>query len=194
MNRLFALKNGQGRFFVCRVLIDACALSLCASVAVLAQSTTSPLKENTPFSIRATHLLGFPNIKSNCKGTLSAQDNRLRFQQSGEPIAQVEIASVRNIFLGEERMQVGGVPLKIGEAAAPYGGGRLISLFAHKKYDTVTLEYIDGDGGVHGVIFQLAKGEGELVRKELVARGVSYSSGEEEHNDTNRVGETHEHN
>ena len=33
--------------------------------------------------------------------------------------------------------------MKIGKAAAPYGGGRVVSLFAHKKYDTLTLEYVD---------------------------------------------------
>ena len=65
--------------------------------------------------------------------------------------------------------------MKIGKAAAPYGGGRVVSLFAHKKYDTLTLEYVDSDGGVHGAIFQVNKGQGELVRNELVARGVSSS-------------------
>ena len=38
---------------------------------------------------------------------------------------------------------MGGLPLTLGEAAAPYGGGRVVSLFAHKKYDTLTLEYVD---------------------------------------------------
>jgi hypothetical protein len=178
MNRLPVVRNRQGRFFVGRVLIDVCALWLSASVAALAQSTAPPLKATQPFSIHATHVAGLPNTKSNCKGTLSAQDNVLRFQQNGKTVAQVDIASVRDVFLSEESMQVGGLPMKIGKAAAPYGGGRLVSLFAHKKYDTLTLEYVDGDGGVHGAIFQVPKGQGELVRNELVARGVSSSSGE----------------
>ena len=33
--------------------------------------------------------------------------------------------------------------MKLGKAAAPFGGGRVVSLFAHKKYDTLTLEYVD---------------------------------------------------
>jgi len=45
-------------------------------------------------------------------------------------------------------------------------------------YDTLTLEYVDSDGGVHGAIFQLKKGQGELLKDELLARGVSSSSGE----------------
>jgi hypothetical protein len=49
---------------------------------------------------------------------------------------------------------------------------------AHKKYDTLTLEYVDSNGGLHGAIFQLSKGQGELVTNFLKARGVSLGSGE----------------
>jgi hypothetical protein len=178
MNRLLVIRNMQGRFFVRRVLMGICALWFYVSVAALAQGTAPALKANQPFSIRATHVAGLPNTKRNCKGTLSAQDNVLRFEQSGKIVAHVDIASVRDVFLGEESLQVGGLPMMIGKAAAPYGGGRAVSLFAHKQYDTLTLEYVDGDGGVHGAIFQMDKGRGELVRNELVARGVSSSSGE----------------
>ena len=180
MHRLFVLRNDKSGCVGGRAFISLCALVLCSSLGALAQSTTPTLKANPPFSIRATHLLGLPNTKSNCKGTLSTQDNVLRFQQNGKPVAQVDIASVRDVFLGEESMQVGGVPMKIGKAAAPFGGGRVVSLFAHKKYDTLTLEYVDSNGGLHGAIFQLEKGQGELMRNELVARGVSSSSGQDQ--------------
>ena len=90
------------------------------------------------------------------------------------------MASVLNLSLGDESKQVGGLPMKLSKAAAPYGGGRVVSLFAHKKYDTLTLEYVDSNGGVHGAVFQLKKGQGELVRNELVARGVSSISGDDE--------------
>jgi hypothetical protein len=180
MYRLFVVRNDKSGCFGGRALISLWALLLCSGIGALAQSTTPTLKANPPFSIRATHLLGLPNTKSNCKGTLSTQDNVLRFQQKGKLAAQVDITSVRDVFLGEESMQIGGLPMKIGKTAAPYGGGRVVSLFAHKKYDTLTLEYVDSNGGVHGAIFQLEKGQGELVRNELVARGVSSSSGEEQ--------------
>ena len=180
MYRLFVLRNDKSGRFVGSLLISLWALQLCSSIGALAQSAAPPLNANASFSIRVTHLMGWPNTKNNCKGTLSTQDNVLRFQQSGKLVAEVAIASVRGVFLGEESMQVGGVPMKIGKAAAPYGGGRVVSLFAHKKYDTMTLEYVDSNGGVHGAIFQLKKGQGELMRNELVARGVSSSSGEDQ--------------
>lgn len=179
MYRSFVLRNDKRRCFGGHALISLWVLLLCSGIGALAQNTAPALKANPLFSIRATHLVGWPNTKSNCQGTLSAQNNVLRFQQGGKPFAQVDIASVRDVFLGEESNQVGGVPMKIGKAAAPYGGGRVISLFAHKKYDTLTLQYVDSSGGVHGAIFQLKKGQGELVRDELVARGLSSSAGED---------------
>jgi len=179
MYRLFVLRNDKSRCFGGHAIISLWALLLCSGIGALAQSTAPALKANPLFSIRATHLVGWPNTKNNCKGTLSTQDNVLRFQQGAKPIAQVDIASVRDVFLGEETMQVGGLPMNIGKAAAPYGGGRVVSLFARKKYDTLTLEYVDVDGGVHGAIFQVAKGQGDLVRNELVARGASSNAGED---------------
>jgi hypothetical protein len=191
MYRLFVLgnyKSGCGR----HALMSLTALLLCSGIGALAQNNALPLNTNTLFSIRATHLLGFPNTKNNCRGTLSTQDNWLRFQQTGELGAQVDIASIRHVFLGEETMQVGGLPMKIGKAAAPYGGGRVVSLFAHKKYDTLTMEYVDSDGGIHGAIFQVTKGQGELVRNGLLARGVSSSPGDGRTTNQDSLGGTHE--
>jgi hypothetical protein len=192
MYNLFVLRNDKGGCGAAHALIGLGALLLCSGIGALAQSTAPPLNANTAFSIQAIHLLGWPNTKNDCKGTLSIQGNLLRFQQNGKPAAQVDIASVRHIFLGEESMQVGGVPMKIGKAATPYGGGRVVSLFAHKKYDTLTLEYVDSDGGVHGAILQVTKGQAELVRNELLARGASSSPGEERATNQNGPGGTHE--
>jgi|1186.fasta_scaffold98518_1 hypothetical protein len=154
------------------------AMLICSGLAVQAQKATQTQRGNTsaPFSTRATHLLGFSNASNNSTGTLSVQDDSLQFQQNGEPGVKVKIASVRDVFLGAESKQVGGLPMTLGKTAAPFGGGRVVSLFAHKKYDTLTLEYVDGDHGIHGAIFQLAKGQGEFVKSELITRGVTISS------------------
>ena len=62
--------------------------------------------------------------------------------------------------------------MNLAKTAAPFGGGRVVSLFSHKKYDTVTLEYVDSNGGLHGAIFQLNKGQGQVLRSELEAAGA----------------------
>ena len=98
MYRLFVLRNDKSGCFGGHALFSLWALLLCSGIGALAQSTAPPLNANAPFSIRATHVLGLPNTKNNCNGTLSIQDNALRFQQDGNPDAQVNIASVRAFF------------------------------------------------------------------------------------------------
>ena len=66
--------------------------------------------------------------------------------------------------------------MTLGKTAAPFGGGRVVSLFAHKKYDFLTVEYLDNNGGFHGAIFQLDKGQGQPFKKDLVANGAHISS------------------
>ena len=175
------------RFVVSRSHSEAChpdrrralwlsTVLICCSLTAPAQKITQRGDTSAPFSTRVTHLLGFANATNNSTGTLSVQDDSLQFQQNGKPGAQVKIGSVRDVFLGGESKQVGGLPMTLGKAAVPFGGGRVVSLFAHKKYDTLSLEYVDADGGIHGAIFQLTKGQGELVKNELIAQGATISS------------------
>jgi hypothetical protein len=175
MYRLLVRKNEKNVCFYGYAFISLWALLLCSGIAALAQSATTTSKVNPQFSIRATHLLGFPNTKNNCNGTLSVKDDALRFEQDAKLASEVKIASVQGVFLGSESKQVGGTPAKIGKAAAPFGSGRVVSLFAHKKYDTLTVEYVDAHGGVHGAIFQVKEGQAGHVRQELVTRGLSPS-------------------
>src|SRR5271169_2024928 len=147
------------------ILLIGCA------VGALAQNASEPTNVTAPFSASVTHLLGFEGAANNAGGTLSIQGGALQFQKSGKPTVEVSIASVQDVFAGDQSRQVGGLPMTLGKAATPFGGGRVVSLFAHKKYDTLTLVYADANGGVHGAIFQLQKGQGEVLRNELVAKG-----------------------
>jgi hypothetical protein len=148
-------------------------LLLCWSLAAQAQKITQPGNTRALFSNQATHLLGFENAKSNGKGTLSVHNNSLQFRQKEKPGAQIKVGSIRDVLLGSESKQVGGLPMTLGKTAAPFGGGRVVSLFAHKKYDTLSIEYLDINGGIHGAIFQLKKGQAEIVKNELIAQGAT---------------------
>ena len=160
-----------------RVVLRLLTTLILCSVAASAQSTIHRADGNAVLSVRATHLLGFEDAKNNCKGTLSVQDGSLQFQRNGKPGAQeLKVSSVRDVVLGEESEQVGGLPMTLGKAAAPYGSGRVVSLVAHKKYDTLTLKYVDDGGAVHGAIFQLQKGKAEVVKAALMAQRMSVSS------------------
>ena len=80
---------------------------------------------------------------------------------------------------------MGGAPLALTRAAAPFESGRVIGLFSHKKFDTVTLEYVDANGGLHGAIFLLSRGQGQILRTELEANGLPVTHIE---NDSTKAG------
>jgi hypothetical protein len=114
-----------------------------------------------------THVLGFEDVPRGLRGDLSIIDGYLHFQRDGIASVQVPIASIQNVYVGEQDKQVGGVPMMLGKAAVPFGGGRMVSLFSHKKYDTIAIDYLDSRGGSHGAVFRLARGEGDVLKDAL---------------------------
>ena len=123
-------------------------------------------------AIHVTQVLGFEGAKHNAAGELKIQGGVMQFQHDGSTTARVSISSIQDIFVEDEDKQVGGTAMTLAKTAAPYGGGRVVSLFAHKKYDLLTVEYLDNVGGFHGAIFQLEKGQGEAFKKVLEANGA----------------------
>ena len=122
--------------------------------------------------LHVKHVLGFENVRRNASGELSIDDDNLRFHRDGSPVVQVSITSIQNISLGEEDKQVGGVPMMLGKAAVPFGTGRVVSLFSHKKYDSLSIEYLDSSGGFHGAVFRLTRGQGLPFKHNLMAHGA----------------------
>jgi hypothetical protein len=162
-------------FLIPRRVLTCLIVFIWCSVAAVGQKAAQQTNSSAPYSARVTHLLGFEGAPQNANGTLSIQDGALQFQKDGKPAVKVEIAAVVDVFLGEQSKQVGGVPMTLGKAAVPFGGGRVVSLFSHKKYDTLSLEYVDINMGLHGAIFQLNKGQGEILKNALVTGGAHVS-------------------
>jgi hypothetical protein len=159
---------------ICRIL--AClTVAICGRTALMAQNQDPADTSNAAATLRVTHVLHFESVSSNAQGDLSIQGNDLLFQKKQGSPAQVPIGSIQDVTIGQEDKQVGGVPLTVVKTAAPYGGGRVMSLFSHKKFDTVTVEYLDSNGGFHGAIFQLNKGQGQVLGGEFQAKGVRVS-------------------
>ena len=151
----------------------ACLIFLCCAHNVLVAEDHSGATTSASNSmIRATHIMGFEGMAKNANGTLSLQDNALRFKKGNGSPVQIPIDSIGSFAAGQQDKQVGGAPMMLTKAAAPFGGGRVMSLFSHKKFDTVTLEYVDSNGGVHGAIFLLEKGQAQVLRSELEAGGL----------------------
>jgi hypothetical protein len=146
-------------------------------------SAQEPSGDSTPeltAPLRVSHVLGFEGILGNANGDLSINGDVLRFQKADGSTAQIMLSSIRDVVLGEQDKEVGGTPMTLGRAAAPFGGGRVIALFAHKKYDIVTVEYSDPAGGFHGALFQMNKGQGQVLRHALLPGGAHVDRSEDQ--------------
>jgi hypothetical protein len=149
---------------------------LSLSTASIGQNQSEAQSSAPGSAIHVTHVLGFEGERHNATGELKIQGSVMQFQHNGGTAAQVSISSIQDIFVEDEDKQSGGTAMTLAKVAAPYGGGRVVSLFAHKKYDFLTVEYLDSNGGFHGAIFQLNKGQGQTFKKDLVANGAHISS------------------
>lgn len=135
--------------------------------------------------VRVTHILGFADAPKNSKGRLAIEGDDLQFQIGTHAPVRIKISSIRGFYGGVIDKQVGGVPMKIGKAAVPYGGGRAISLLSHKKYETLSLDYLDSKRGLHGAIFLMI--DGQTLTEALAAKGIPFSpSGAKSQADSSR--------
>ena len=80
-------------------------------------------------------------------------------------------ASIQDVATAADSQRAVGGTIGVMSMAAPYGGGRVLSLF-RTKIDTLTVQYRDADGGLHGAIFTMPVGTSEVIKKELVAQGA----------------------
>lgn len=126
--------------------------------------------QQSPTVVKAVQLTGLLGVKDNAKGKLSVGNGRLHFV-SGKTNSDVSATSIQDVFTGSHSQKAVGKAIGTLSMAAPYGGGRVVSLF-RKKIDTLTVEYRDADGGFHGVIFTMPLGTADAIKKDLIAQGA----------------------
>jgi len=158
-------------FRILRCLVPAAYFA----ASLIAQNFDQVRTASTRPVLRARAVLGLEGVANNSMGELSIQDDVFVYSRREGPAIRMPLSAIQGAFLSQEDKQVGGMPMALVRAATPYGGGRVISLFAHKKYDFMTLEYLDSNGGLHGTIYQLNKGQGQVLADELGAKGVHVS-------------------
>jgi hypothetical protein len=139
-----------------------------------AQTASAADTSSDASGVRGMHVLGLSGVKHNAHGTLTAQASGLNFAAKGAH-STVAIASIQDIFTGQDSRQVGGKVLTVAKMGVPYGGGRVLSLFSHEKVDSLTLEYRDTNGALHGTVFSMPLGQAAVLKKQLVALGAHAS-------------------
>jgi len=134
--------------------------------------------QQTSGPVKVVHLTGLTGVKDDAKGTLSVENSKLRFVH-GKEFFDLSATSIEDIVGGASSKQSVGKTVGAISMAAPYGGGRFLSLF-RTKVDTLTVQYRDADGGLHGAIFTMPVGAADGIKKELLAQGAHTATTEQQ--------------
>lgn len=122
----------------------------------------------TPNRVRS--VMGFEDIKKNekCELEVSAGTIRLKGKKSTVELAP---ASIEDVLTGDDSARLVGGFIGTLTSFAPYESGRFLSLF-RKKLDTLTIQYRDAEGGLHGGILSMKPGQAVVLKKLIVAAGA----------------------
>ena len=121
----------------------------------------------------AVQLIGLAGLKDNTKGRLLVVNGSLRFIHS-KGNAEVPAAAIEDVVTGRDSQRVIGGTLGTLTMLAPFGSGRVLSLFRTKR-DTLTIQFRAAGGGLHGAIFTVPLGKAEIIKQELISHGAKTS-------------------
>jgi hypothetical protein len=124
-------------------------------------------------AVKVVQVMGFADVKANAKGNLKLENGNLQFSDS-KAKSEVSITSVDDVITGNDSQRVFHGTFGTMTLLAPYGGGRFLSLF-RSKLDTLSIQYRDAGGGLHGAIFTMPVGKADPFKKLLVAQGARTS-------------------
>jgi hypothetical protein len=119
---------------------------------------------------KTTLVTGLPGFKDGSNGSLTAEKGNLQFVHSKNAI-EIPASSITDVVTGSDSQRVIRGIAGTVSMFGPYGSGRFLSLF-RSKLDTLTIQYRDGNGGLHGVIFTMVVGKAELLKQQLIAQGA----------------------
>ena len=122
---------------------------------------------------KVMQLTGLVSVKNNTPGSLTVEKGNLTFTHSRNTSDLVP-GSMDDVITGNDSQRVIRGTAGTLSMFAPYESGRFLSLF-RSKLDTLTIQYRDLDGGLHGVIFTMPVGSAETTKAELIALGARTS-------------------
>jgi len=136
----------------------------------LGTATISAQQPTADAPVNVVVVKGLSGVKDNTKGTLVIGDGSMHFTHEGIK-SDLATHSIEDVVTGDDSQRV--IRGTVGTLSwfAPYGAGRFLSLF-RTKLDTVTIKYRDAYGGLHGAILTMPVGQGEVIKKDLLAQGA----------------------
>ena len=154
------------RLYAARIMMLLFAASVLPGL-MLGQQQPQPPK---PVPKRVRTVMGFQDIKKNetCDVNVGASSVNLKGKTA---TADVPISSIEDVLTGDDSARLVGGFVGTLTSFGPYGSGRFLSLF-RKKLDTLTIQYRDSDGGLHGGILSMHPGEALALKRVMVAAGA----------------------
>jgi hypothetical protein len=122
---------------------------------------------------QCTEVIGLAGIKEKTEGTLTIDDGKLYFAHSGSE-SQIAAAAMEDVVTADDSQRVIRGTLGTITMFGPYGSGRVLSMF-RAKIDSLTIQYRDDNGGLHGVIFTMPAGTAEALKQKLIVQGAHTS-------------------
>jgi hypothetical protein len=158
-----------------RVVADLfVAAVLVMGFGALAQPSFAQDASTNPRSFPETKVaIGLEGFKPHAKGTLSAENGLLVFKK-GKKRVEVPATSITEVLTGRDSERALGGTVGTMTMFAPYGGGRFLSLFRN-KVDTLSIEFVDKSGGIHGAVFTMGQGTSWSAKGALLAQGAKTS-------------------
>jgi RNA polymerase sigma factor (sigma-70 family) len=148
-----------------------------AALAIAGGGIPAARSKGNPGTANAVHLIGLTGVKDNAKGTVRVENGQLHFIHD-KTSSDVGVTCIEDVVAGTDTTKAVGKTVGMVSMAAPYGGGRFLSLF-RRKIDTLTVKYRDASGSLHGVIFTMPAGSAEGIKGSLVSQGAHASASNE---------------
>jgi hypothetical protein len=150
------------------ISLSALLVMACAACAGFAQA-----QQPAATSFKVKEVIGLEAIKKNTKGQVTVSTDAMTFAV-GQTKSNLMLTSIQDVLTGADSQRAVGGTLGTLTMFGPYGSGRFLSLF-RTKIDTLTIEYRDANGGLHGAIFTLPQGQAAALKTQLVAAGAKTS-------------------
>jgi hypothetical protein len=164
--------NGQShyRFRKGLLVVKFAQATLLPLLLLLGSIVSLSQTQSVPAAAEAVQVTGLAGIKENTKGTLTVENSMLTFATTKSSF-DISAASIQDVVTGNDSQRVIRGTVGTLTMLAPYGAGRAISLL-REKIDTITVQYRDSNGGLHGAIFTMPVGKAELIKESLLALGA----------------------
>jgi hypothetical protein len=151
-------------------------LAVIGTVGYAQSPTRTPLLASSSYSysVAAKLLVGFQDMPAGAKGKLAITPGNVTFTSS-RMTDRLTRSRISDVFVGDERVETGGIIGKVARIAIPFGGGAVLGTITQEQVGLLTINYRDDHDGLRSVVFQLPKKKALEIESEMGFDMVSHA-------------------